>query len=59
MLEGIVAGLPPDDRRVSRLREAARAHRHAGVAAVGGEQYEGDHWLGSFAVYLVTRRGLR
>jgi hypothetical protein len=59
MLEGIVAGLPPDDRRVSRLREAARAHRDAGVAAVGSEHYEGGHWLGSFAAYLVTRRGLR
>jgi aryl-alcohol dehydrogenase-like predicted oxidoreductase len=27
-------------------------------AAVTGEHYEGGHWLGSFAVYLVTRRGI-
>jgi hypothetical protein len=23
-----------------------------------GEHYEGVHWLGSFAVYLVTKRGI-
>jgi len=28
------------------------------VAAVTGEHYEGGHWLGSFAVYLVTKRGI-
>ena len=27
------------------------------VKAVTGEHYEGGHWLGSFAVYLVTARG--
>ena len=30
----------------------------AGLAAVTGEHYAGGHWLGSFATYLVTRRGL-
>jgi hypothetical protein len=34
------------------------SHRAAGLAAVTGEHYEGGHWLGSFAVYLVTQRGL-
>lgn len=58
MLEGMAAGLPdPDPRRVALLA-AARLHREAGVAAVTGEHYEGGHWLGSFAVYLVTGRGL-
>jgi len=28
------------------------------LAAVTGQHYEGGHWLGSFAVYLVTRRGI-
>jgi hypothetical protein len=59
MLEGIAAGLPSDDRRLPALRSAARAHREAGLAAVTGEHYEGGHWLGSFAMYLVTGRGLR
>jgi hypothetical protein len=25
---------------------------------VTGVHYEGGHWLGSFAVYLTTRRGI-
>jgi Protein of unknown function (DUF2891) len=58
MLEGIASGLPPNDRRLPSLRATAAAHRAAGVAAVTGEHYEGGHWLGSFAVYLVTARGI-
>lgn len=58
MLEGIAAGLPPGDPRVPGLLGVAGRHRHAGLAAVSGEHYEGGHWLGSFAVYLVTRRGM-
>ena len=58
MLEGIVSGLPADDPRRPALSAAAEAHRQAGLAAVTGEHYEGGHWLGSFAVYLTTRRGI-
>jgi len=28
------------------------------LAAVTGEHYAGGHWLGSFATYLTTRRGI-
>ena len=59
MLEGIISGLPPDDARRSALEATAQAHRRAGLAAVTGEHYEGGHWLGSFAVYLTTQRGVR
>jgi hypothetical protein len=59
MLDGIAAGLPRGDLRVAGLRAAARVHREKGLAAVTGEHYEGGHWLGTFAVYLVTGRGLR
>jgi hypothetical protein len=58
MLEGIISGLPKDDPRRPALAAAAEAHRRAGLAAVTGEHYEGGHWLGSFAVYLITRRGI-
>ena len=58
MLEGMAAGLPAQDRRVASLRAAAAAHRAAGLRAVTGEHYEGGHWLGTFAVYVVTGRGL-
>lgn len=58
MLKGIAAGLPRGDKRVAAIRSSAEAHQRAGLAAVTGEHYEGGHWLGSFAVYLVTERGL-
>jgi len=59
MMEGIAAGLPHGDERLPAINAAADAHRHAGLAAVTGEHYEGGHWLGSFAVYLLTGRGIR
>jgi hypothetical protein len=58
MLEGILSALPEDDERRPALLAAAEAHRRAGLAAVTGAHYEGGHWLGSFAVYLVTKRGI-
>ncbi len=57
MLEGIAASLPESDDRTASFRDAARVHREAGLKSVTGEHYEGGHWLGSFAVYLTTRRG--
>jgi hypothetical protein len=59
MLEGVASGLPGDDRRVASLRAVAARHRDAGLRAVTGEHYEGGHWLGSFAVYLTTERGIK
>jgi len=59
MLEGIISALPADDPRRPALAAAADAHRRAGLAAVTGEHYEGGHWLGSFAVYLTTQRGIQ
>jgi hypothetical protein len=58
MLEGVAHGLPDDDPRRAALTAAAEAHRAAGLAAVTGEHYAGGHWLGSFATYLVTGKGL-
>ncbi len=59
MLEGIASALPPDDLRWNALSTAADEHRRTGLAAVTGAHYEGGHWLGSFAVYLTTRRGIQ
>jgi hypothetical protein len=58
MLEGIAQALEPGDARLPSLRGTAQTHRNAGLAAVIDAPYEGSHWLGSFAVYLVTGRGL-
>ena len=59
MLEGILSSLPANDPRRPALASAAEAQRRAGLAAVTGEHYEGGHWLGSFAVYLTTQRGIK
>lgn len=58
MLQGIVGGLPADDPRRPALLDMAAQHGAAGLAGVSGEHYAGAHWLGSFAVYLATGRGL-
>ena len=59
MVEGILSALPADDPRRFALTSVAEAHRRAGLAAVTGEHYEGGHWIGSFAVYLTTQRGIQ
>ncbi len=58
MLEGITAGLPQEDSRVPALLAAAVTHAESGLRSVTGEYYEGGHWLASFAVYLMTERGI-
>ncbi len=59
MLEGIVSKLPAGDPRRAALTALAGKLRAAGLESIKGEHYEGGHWLGSFAVYLVSGRGLR
>ena len=58
MLEGIASALPLGDPRQSVISASASAHRAAGIEGVSPEHYAGSHWLGSFATYLVTGRGL-
>jgi hypothetical protein len=58
MLGGVESALPPGDLRRAFLATAAAEHGAAGLAAVTGEHYAGAHWLGSFAAYYTTRRGL-
>jgi Protein of unknown function (DUF2891) len=57
MLRGIAQGLPPSDGRRSALLKSAEAHQAAGLARVMSGSYEGEHWLASFAVYLMTDAG--
>lgn len=58
MLQGIATALPADDKRRQALHAAADEHAEAGLASIREELYEGSHWLPSFAVYLLTGRGL-
>jgi hypothetical protein len=59
MLEGIAQGLPAHDPRIPALLAAAASHAQAALPAVTGEHYEGGHWLGTFAVYLTSKAGLK
>lgn len=54
MLRGIAAALPKDDVRRPRLELLARENAEAGLGAIAGRPYEGTHWLGTFAAYLLT-----
>lgn len=58
MLQGIFHGLPADDPRISTLTKIANLHAKLGIEGVSDQHYAGSHWLGSFAVYLLTKRGL-
>lgn len=58
MLEGIVSRLPAGDARRGALTTLAGRLKQAGIESIESEHYEGGHWLGSFAVYLVSGRGL-
>jgi hypothetical protein len=58
MLSAIAQSLPPSDPRSASLMAAAKVHAKAGMTGVTEEHYEGGHWLGTFAVYLESGRGL-
>jgi len=59
MLEGIVSKLPAAAARRQPLTALAGKLKAAGLESIKSEHYEGGHWLGSFAVYLVSGRGLK
>lgn len=56
-MRGIASALPKDDSRRKVLLAAARRHQETGLKQVFSGSYEGEHWLGSFAVYLLTEVG--
>ena len=56
MLEAIAEALPTADSRIPALLAAEASHREAGLAGIDPEHYSGTHWLGTFAIYLLTGR---
>jgi hypothetical protein len=53
-LNGIAAALPGGHPSRKALIESANRHATAGLAHVASGHYEGEHWLASFAVYLLA-----
>lgn len=51
----VIADVLPAAGDAERLRGWAAAHLEASLPHVASEHYEGSHWLGSFAVYALTR----
>lgn len=52
-LRAIVAALPTSHPLRAALATAAEAHATSGLANVATGDYMGEHWLASFAVYLL------
>ena len=53
-LRSIAAALPADDPARKVLVEAAAAHAAASLQHVASGDYAGEHWLATFAVYLLA-----
>lgn len=55
---GIASALSENDPHKSALDAAAAAHCDAGLQYIFSGHYEGEHWLATFAVYLLTDTGM-
>jgi hypothetical protein len=53
-MRSIANALPPNDPARKALAKAARAHASDALAHVASGDYAGEHWLASFAVYLLS-----
>ena len=54
-MKGIARVLPADDPARKVLLDSARLHGEGALAHVASGDYAGEHWLASFAVYLLSR----
>jgi hypothetical protein len=53
-MRSVAAALPKDDPVRKVLAESAAKHADAALRHVASGDYAGEHWLASFAVYLLT-----
>jgi hypothetical protein len=53
-MRSIAAALPPGDPARKALAVSARLHAGDALAQVASGDYAGEHWLASFAVYLLA-----
>ncbi|MEM1264337.1 MAG: DUF2891 domain-containing protein [Pseudomonadota bacterium] len=52
----VIADAVPNTEVADSLRTLAEHHLAASLPFVTGDHYVGSHWLGSFAIYALTRR---
>ena len=57
-MRSIANALPGNDPARRILTRSATAHAQAALPYVSSGNYEGEHWLASFAVYLLSTRAL-
>jgi len=55
-LHVLASGLPAHDPRRKALEKASLAHAEAALPHVMSGNYEGDHWLATFAVHMLEER---
>ncbi len=55
----IASELPPQDPARKVLERAAAGHAKDALAHVASGEYGGEHWLASFAVYVLTTPSVR
>jgi hypothetical protein len=53
-MQGIAGALPQADPERQVLLHAARAHLSATMPHIASGNYEGEHWLATFAVYALS-----
>ena len=53
-MRSIAASLPTTDPARSILIRSSAAHTEAALPFIASGNYEGEHWLASFAVYLLS-----
>lgn len=53
-MKSVAAALPALDPVRKILRDAAQAHARDALAHVASGSYEGEHWLATFAVYMLS-----
>jgi len=51
---GIAAQMPESNPLKKILSASAQKHSEAGLSNIASGSYEGEHWLASFAVYLLS-----
>ena len=58
-MKGIASALSVNDPTRDRLLKSAELHASDALAHIASGNYEGEHWLASFAVYLLSQNVVR